>query len=166
MAVELSTLVATLRREVSPPGTDLYPDALDAEFIGHLADAFWEARLSGIEVLDDYEVNASNQIVPTDATTDDLTRDLQQLLVLFAGYRIVLSSFQNIKSAFRAQAGPVSYETARSAQLLRDVLKALERKIGIILTRLSDLGTADTDYFDAVIARETSMVYGDTWWVR
>jgi len=36
MAIDLGDLVESLQREVSPPGTNLFPDAVDDEYFGHL----------------------------------------------------------------------------------------------------------------------------------
>ena len=57
MAVNLETLVDALRREVSPPGSDLFPDAIEDNYLGSLTDAFWEVRLYGL--LAGFEENAA-----------------------------------------------------------------------------------------------------------
>lgn len=164
MAVDVGDLVESLQREVSPPGTPLYPLATDDEWFGHLQDAFWEARLHGM--LEAYTMDDNGQITPFDAGADDIPRDLQQLIVLYAGFRIVLTSYQNVKSAFRAKAGPVEFETQQQGQLLKAVLDAIRSRINIVISRLSDVGESNATVFDAVIERSYSIAAGDTWFVK
>jgi hypothetical protein len=161
MAVDLGDLVESLQREISPPGTNLYPDATEDEYVGRLADAFWEARLHGL--FSGY-TEADGSVTPDSGTTE-FPRDYQQLVVLYAGYRVVLSSYQNLNSVFRAQAGPVEYETQKSAQVLRGVLDALRERIKIALGRLSDIGDSSVAIFDAVIERDYALATGTSWWV-
>lgn len=162
MAIDLGELVESLRREISPPGTDLYPDAEEDELVGHLQDAFWEARLHGLFV--DY-TESDAEVTPLSGTTE-FGRELQQAVVLYAGYRILLTSLQNVNASFSAQAGPVKYETSKSAQTLRDVLAAVKDRIKLVLSNLSTYGGSNTTVLDAVIERSFSQAYGDTWFVR
>lgn len=162
MAVDLSDLVPSLEREIQPPGTDLYPNVADAVWVGHLSDAFWEGRLHGLFA---GYAESDGLVSPTSGTTD-MSRDLQQLVVLYAGYRITLASYVNLNSSFRAVAGPVEYETQKSAQVLRAVLDALKERIGIALGRLSDLGGSSVAVFDSVVERSYSLAVGATTWVR
>ena len=162
MAVDLGDLVESLQREVSPPGTNLFPNATDDDWLGHLRDAFWEARLHGL--LAGYTED-EGEITPLSGDTD-LTRDMQQLIVLYAGFRITLTQFQNINSGFRAKAGPVEFETAKSAQTLKGVLDAIKARIGLVLENLSAYGGSNTSVLDAVIERTYSQSVGDVWWVK
>jgi hypothetical protein len=150
MAVDLGELVDSLRREISPPGTDLYPDAEEDELVGHLQDAFWEARLHGLFV--GYQ-EADGLVTPISGTTE-FPRQLQQAVVLYAGYRILLASLQNVSTSFSAAAG------------LRDVLAAVRDRIKLVLTNLSSYGGSDTTVLDAVIERSFAQAYGDTWFVK
>ncbi len=86
MAADITQLIPSLRRELSPPGTNLYPNANSGEYLGYLQDAFWEARLRGL--LSGYTLDDDDDtlIVPQSGTTD-LGRELQQLLVVFASTR-------------------------------------------------------------------------------
>jgi hypothetical protein len=186
MAVDLADLVEPLKREVSPPGSDSFPDATDDNWIGSLTDAFWEVRLYGM--LGGFEENAAARggppsfteglVTPTGAfegyddptgyaPDQDLSRDLQQLIVLWAGYKVVLARFGWIQSVFRAQAGPVQYETQQAATVLKSLLDALKARIDDILIHLStwnkDPGVA---VIDSVIERSYAQAVGETWWVR
>lgn len=162
MAVDVFDLVESLKREVNPPGDNLFPNATDDEYAGHLSDAFWEARLDGM--LEGY-TETDGSITPVSGSTD-LTRDLQQLVVLYAGIRIVRNHLRSIKTVFRTKAGPVEFETQQAATLLREVMLELKEKKKLVLTRLSDVGSVPSYYIDAVIARDESVGMGDTWWIN
>lgn len=160
MAVDLGDLIESLRREVSPPGEDLFPDATDDDYFGNLQDSFWDARLDGL--LEGY-TESDGLVVPTSGTTE-LTRDLQQLVVLYAGVRIVRNHLRALNTLFRSKAGPVEFETQKSAQVLKAILDELHARRNLVLTRLSDVGSVDSYYIDALIARDESLGYGDTYW--
>lgn len=163
MSVDLQDLVPSLKREANPPGTDLYPAVTDDQWLGYLTDAFWEARLNGMLA----GFTEDGGLVTPLSGTVDMTRDLQQLVVLFAGYRIVLTSFQNINSLYRAKAGPVEYEVQKSAQTLKGLLDAFKARLDFLLTNLSTLaGQTNASMFDAVIESTYSIALHDSWFVR
>lgn len=184
MAVNLFDLVDPLKREVQPPGADLFPDATDDAWGGALTDAFWEVRLFGF--LAGYEENAAARggpaafgegiVTPTgiiDETYDDpfgfapgqdLDRELQQLVVLWAAWKVVLNRMGSLNTTFRTKAGPVEYETQNAASVLKAVLDALKGRIDFVLSELPQRSSAVI--FDAVVERSYSMAVGDTWWVR
>lgn len=159
MAVDISELIEPLKREMSPPGTDLFADATDDDWLGQLQDSFWEAKLYGFfEGYSEFEGFVS----PDDAADDDLSRTQQQLIVLFAGSRCLRNELKNMNTKFRAAAGSVEFETENSATLLRDILKDLRSKIDLILATMSDLNyTTTTTYIDSLYGRELSLGYGD-----
>lgn len=161
MAVDLFDLVETLKREVNPPGYNLFPAATDDTWAGYLEDAFWNARLAGM--LSDYTA-ADGQVVPLSGTTD-ITRDLQSLIVLFAAISIVTAELRRINTAFKAKAGPVEFEVENSATVLKEVLAELKSRRNFVLARLSDVGVTTDAYIDAVIGRTEALGYGDTWFV-
>lgn len=168
MAVDITELIPSLQRELSPPGTNLYPNATGGTFLGYLQDAFWEARLQGL--LKGYTLNPADdtQIIPISGTTD-LDRALQQLIVLFAGYRVTLTQFQNINSGFRAKAGAVEFEQQKSATTLKGVLDALRERMKLILDNLPpEAGVAPTYAyaFEGYIERTYGIAFGDSWFVR
>lgn len=173
MAVDLGDLVESLQREVNPPGSDLFPNATEDDYLGNLQDAFWEARLDGM--LAGYEerdaiVSSGFELVGDDYVAldenDDLTRDLQQLVVLYAGVRIVRNHLRAVNTVFRSKAGPVEFETQQSATLLKAILDELKSKRNLVLQRLSDLGSAESFYIDAVLERERSVDYSNTYFWR
>jgi hypothetical protein len=183
MAVNLFDLVDPLRREVNPPGSDLFPDATEDDWGGSLSDAFWEVRLYGF--LAGFEENAAARggpeefstgiVTPTgvDSTYDDpsgfsaaedLGREMQQLIVLWAAWKVVLNRMGSMNTTFRAKAGPVEYETQNAATVLKAVLDALKGRIDLVLTTVPQ--RAGVVVFDAMIERSYSMAVGETWWVN
>lgn len=162
MAVDLLDLIPALKVAVNPPGSDLFSTTTNEEWVLRLENAFWNARLDGL--FSNYRAE-SGAIEPVSGTTD-ITRDALQLVILYAGLDVVLSELRNAQSAFKAVAGPVSYETQRSAQLLREVLMTIRARINQIIYNLSTLGVADSYAIDAVIARTESIGAGDSWWVK
>lgn len=151
MAVDLSEYVESLRREVTPPGSDLFVSVADDVFTGYLADAFWEARLDGF--LAKWEADLDGIVTPLDVTGDDLPRELIGLVILYAGIKILRNRIMNLNTAFRAQAGPVNYEVENSANLLTELLKQLKDRKDQILESVKNAPTP-TYYFDAYSARQ------------
>lgn len=185
MAVDLQNLVDALKGEVNPPGTDLFPDATDDNFLMNLTNAFWEVRLYGF--LAGFEENAAARggpsvftegIItpigvaadyddPTGHATTDLGRDLQQLVILWAGWKVVLARMGTINSAFRAKAGPVEFEVEQAASVLKTILDTLRSRIDFVLTHLSIYGVnSSVAVFDGIIDRSYSQALGETWWVK
>lgn len=166
MAVDLGDLVEAFTAQVNPPGTDLYPNAVEDDWIQRLANAFWMARLEGVTALSSYTVNEDFQVEPLTVGDDDIDGELQQLIVLYGAFMVTVTALQNARAKFRAQAGPVEFETQQAATQLRDVLSTIKERLNLILRRLGDLGTTDTAVLDAVIERNWSQAVGDSWWVR
>lgn len=161
MAVDLSDLVPRLRAEVNPPGTDLFPDATDNDFLLHMQSGFWEAYLDGI--ITDYEVNDDGIVTPSTGSTE-FPLEYQQLVIIYAGMKIVRNMLLNLPTKFRASAGSVEYERQQSANTLREILKDMQNRKNILLERLSDLGTGATYYIDGVASRNDAFAYGDVTW--
>lgn len=164
MAVDLYDLIDPLKRDVNPPGIDLFPGSTDDDWAGRLADAFWDAHIH-TELFDSYRANDDFAVEPITVGGDDLSRELQQLVVAYAAYRVIRTLLLNIKTSFRAQAGPVEFETQQSAQLLRDLLRDRQDDMKRIVDLISSQDVTPVYYFDAVIARDTSLRDGDTWWL-
>lgn len=162
MAVDLEELVPELQIEVNPPGQDNFPDATGDEWLNNLRNAFWEARLYGFWS----GFSEADGLISEDANGDDLGRDQQQLIVLFAAARIIRNVLQNTNTMFRAQAGPVEFETQNSAQLLRDILKDIRSRVDLALAALGTLNDSTVTYIDSLTAREDSIGDGNTFWVR
>ncbi len=164
MPVDLADLVEPLQREVSQPGAELttFPNADDSSWIGYLSDSFWEIRLDSLFS----GFGEEDGVVSPTATGDpDLTRDMQQLIVLYAGIRIIRNQLLAINTVFRAKAGPVEYETQKSAQILKAILDELKLRRNFVLIRLADVGSEDVYYIDAILERDDSLSFGGSiWW--
>lgn len=149
----LTDLIAPLRREVSPPGDDLFPNASDEDFLGYLLDGFWEARLDGF--LGAYEVNNTTYVV-----TPDMPDFYKYLVVLWAGVRITRTRLSNLRTSQKSVAGPVSFEYANSAMVLSAVLREIMDK----KKRLIDLSYHITDV--AIIDGYMQRDYNDVFLLR
>lgn len=158
--VDLSDFVESLRREVTPPGSDLFSDVNDVTFTGYLADAFWEARLDGF--LSAWIADEDGFVTPMETSGEDIPRELVGLVILYAGIKILRNRLMNLNTSFRAQAGPVNYEVENSANLLTELLKQLKASKDRILEQV-DLAPTPTFYFDAYTARSNSAAayYGE-----
>lgn len=121
MAVDLSEYIPTLKRQVIPPGSTLFSGVSNAQWLGYLSDAFWEARLDGFMV--GYEED-SGEIAPTDGGSD-LDLKYVALVALYAGITILRTQILNTKTQFRAKAGSVEFEQQNSATMLAEMLKQL-----------------------------------------
>lgn len=163
MAVDIGDLIDAIQAEVNPPGENLFPNATDDDWFNSLVSGFWGARMDGL--LSNYTINAQDQIVPIAGTTD-ISRDLQQIIVLYASMTIIVNQLRAMNTTFRAVAGPVQFETQKSAQVLRGILDDIKARRGLILTRLSDIGAIDSYYIDALIERENSVNFGETYFLR
>ena len=183
MAVNLSDFTQSFLYEINPPGVNNYPTMTQQEMINRLIDAFWELRLSGLDFLSGWDCSIDGVITPnghagsfpgfvipsdwfTDDGTPDLGREVITAIVLFAGYRVALTAAQNLATAVRSVAGPVSFEVEKSANLQMQILKAIVGKIDIVLTRLSDLGTTSVMVLDQVMEKTDALSQNFDFWPR
>ncbi len=131
MTTNLADMVESFRREVAIPGTfdAVYPDTSEAQILGALADAFAEVRLDGFlgdQVLDlnTYDVEPGLDVA------------LQALVVIYAGMRLIRAEIRAANTVTRYKAGPVEYETQKSATGLVQMLKELTERKGELLRAL------------------------------
>lgn len=150
MAVELFDYVESLKREIEPPGTDLFTGVTDTEWVGYLSDAFWEARLDGF--LEGYLVSEDDAIVPTETGAADLDRRWMALVLLYAGVKVLRNRILNMSVAFRAKAGPVEFEQENSATMLAEMLRQLKAAKDRIIEDL-DNTPSDVMVLDAFSTR-------------
>jgi len=155
MSIDLADLVDNLKREVNPPGVVVFADATDADYEGYVTDSFWEMTLRGY--ISGY--TAVDTVVSPDSGTTDLSRSMQQLIVINAAMVILRIHLVNIDTSFRAVAGSVEYETQKSANSIRSALTSLETRYNSIIDGLpSDNEGHPTYYSDAFYLRD---YYGD-----
>lgn len=160
--MDLNDLIENLERETTPPGGDLYPTATDDQLVGFLQDGFWEARLDGL--LEGWTEN-EQEVTPVSPNTEEIPRELQQIIVMYGGVKLLRTALLNTNTLFHAVAGPVEFETQTSAMVLSQLLRELQDRRERLLRRLSDAGLLNTVYIDGVFAREASIGYGYTYWV-
>lgn len=163
MAVDLFDLVEPLKRSISSPGVDSFPGATDDVFAGYLSDAFWEIRM--LDMLTEW-TEGDGSVTPINPATGDIPRQLQQLIVLYAGITIVTNELKNLETLFRAKAGPAEFETQKSGALLRDILAELQRRRAVVEAHLFELGVVTDAYIDSVAERDYAQTYGYSYWVR
>lgn len=164
MTVDISDLIVSLQREVNPPGTDLFPNATDDDWLGQLLDSFWEAKLFGFFTT--FTADLDGLISPNTTGDDDMARSDQALIILFAGARVIRNELKNTSTGFRAVAGPVEFETQNSAQLLRDILKDIRSKVDLALAALGTINSTTATYIDSLVGREDSLYYRETFFQR
>lgn len=166
MSVDLSDYIVALQTEVSAPGVDDFPDGTDDDFLNTLMNAFWSARLDGL--LEAFTCDENGIITPINVQTPplpDIGRDMIQLVILYGSFAILRNVLRGLRTMFSATAGPVKFEYQQSANLLTEIIKEMIERRNVILTRLSDLGSAPVFVIDAIMARDNSLRYGDITWV-
>lgn len=155
MAVELIDFVESLKREVQPPGADLFTGVADGTWVQYLADAFWEARLDGFlegYTTDEGATSADTAIVPVALDGADLDRRGLALVVLYAGVKVLRNRILNMNTSFRAKAGPVEFEQQNSATMLVEMLRQLKATKDRIVEGL-DSALTDVMVLDAYSTR-------------
>ena len=152
MSVDLSDYVDSLKREVSPPGSDVFAGVGDDVFAGYLADAFWEVRLDGF--VEPYSADPDGIVTPLSDSGPDIGREDIALVILYAGIKIIRNRLLSTQTRLTAKAGPVEFTTENSANLLTEMLKELSN----IKNRLLYLKTYNQDVtvLDAFSARSVS----------
>lgn len=165
MAVELAGLVGAVQAASSPPGENLYPNATADHWVMVLSNAFWEAFLEGWFA--GYRVTEDAQIVATTAS-EDLPRDQQQVIVLFAALSAVRAKLLGLPTARRYKAGPVEAETDFAPSVLVALLKSLEDQLKRVVESFgaSAPGSQAVRYFDNVLARNAEVIGAYDYWVR
>jgi hypothetical protein len=161
-SIDLEDLVPDIKTEVNYPGSDAFPNSSDVEWKSHLRSGFWDAVMDGTII--GYE--ESDGIVTPKSGDTALDREFQQLIIFYAGMRIIRNQLLQMKTMSKYKAGPVEYEVQQSAQVLKGVLDMLTERRNIILTRLSDIGSSKTTYIDMVISRDIALNDQLTYWMR
>lgn len=163
-AIDLNELVPFLIAQVSPPGQPLYTGVSEDDWLTYLLNGFYSAKLEGL--LKGWDADEEGLVRPEDRGSSTLSREQQQIAVVFAAIDIVRNELRQLKTTFRAKAGPVEYETQQHATVLRGILDQLTAQKEVILERLSDLGfVGSTFYIDGYMARDRSINEGLTAWV-
>ena len=163
MATPVSSMIPMLKRELNTPGAEQLPDLGGGDYLGYLADGFWDARL--YTMLTDYTlVDGQDLGTPQPAGTDyitdqatkeeDLPEQFQMLVVIVAGTRMLRNRILTLAINYKATAGPVDYEQQASATTLRAILAGLERRLDELkLMYTDDFQPGAMVYFDGVLQR-------------
>jgi hypothetical protein len=137
----LALLVGSLKREVAVPGTfdTLFPDTADTDLAGTLLDAFWTARIDGWFPLVDVDSSG--------LTTPDMSRDAQQLVVLYAAYTVIRTQLGNLASRRTYKVGNIEVTTEHAATVLKQQLDGARKRIeDILLYARTGSGTKVTTF--------------------
>jgi len=152
MAVELRDYVESLKREIEPPGADLYPSVTETEWVGYLSDAFWEVRLDGfLPAFQTQDEGPDIEVVPVDPSGADITQRDMALVILYAGVKVLRNKILNMTTGLRAKAGPVEFEQEISANMLSEMLRQLKATKDRIIEDLDD--QTSVLYLDAYSTR-------------
>lgn len=151
-AVYLTDLIPSLEAALSVPGTtSQYSSATEDEWVGKLKNAFWLATLD--QVISGYTCDDDGVIAEVDGD-GTLSGEMQYLIVLYACMDVVRNKLLQLKTVFRAKAGPVEYETQQSAQVLKALLDQYMTQRDRILETLAAANHLSTFYIDAVRSRD------------
>jgi hypothetical protein len=163
-SVDITELIPSLEAALTIPGqTSPYSSATESEWTLKLTNAFWRAVLDGI--ITGFVIDEDGIIAP-ESGTETLSRSYQQIVVIYAAMNIVQNTLLQLKTTFRAKAGPVEYETQQASQVLTTLLKTYENEKNLILSRLSDVGSSDESYYyDMPWERRDSQHSGLAYWV-
>lgn len=141
-------LIASYQREVAPLGQfdTLFPGVSADAITGALADGFGRAQLEGFfqeHSMADYTV------------TPDLSASELSLVVLYAGINHLRTQIANTENRALYEAGPVKYETERTASTLNALLRDAQDRANAVRAALaaSQMATPITTV-DAYAARQ------------
>ncbi len=168
MATSTADIYPSLSREVNVPGFELFPDLTIADGLGYIADGFWEARLEGM--LAAYTIKDGTALTPpqaagdfiTNDAEDDFPDDLQMLVVILAGMRLLRRRIFGLAQRLSVKSGPVEYEAESSATVIRAVLDGLTDRLDQLKVAYSTNLTATSAFFylDGVAQRNYSLLNG------
>lgn len=117
---DLGELVEPLKRELAVPGefATLFPNTNDDDLAAVLADGFSQAQLDGY-------FGKLQLDLATNVVDPELSLAGGALVVLYGASQVIRAQLRAMNVNARYKAGPVEYETNKSAVLLREELKYL-----------------------------------------
>ncbi len=166
MATPLPDMIPMLQRELNAPGTEQYPDFGGGDYLGYIADGFWDVRLA--TMLTDYTILDGLDLgtpvaTGTDYITDQATKEndlpvqFQMMVVIFAGARLLRNKILTLAVNYKASAASVEYEQQASATTLRAILASLQRRMDELKTVYSDdFSPGQMTYIDGPLQRAQS----------
>lgn len=155
MSVALTSLVPYLRSAARQATTG----ASDSTLTASLGNAFWTAHIEGFTALHAYR-EVDGIIEPVVSGASDISRDVLQVVVVWAATNEVSNALLELDAVFRVKAGNVEYETQKQATVLKGVLDLLVAQRNQILTRLADSGKTDVAIIDAAALDARNLLSG------
>lgn len=161
MGVALVDFAPQLVVELSVPGEDPFPDAIDDDYDAFLRGGFWDARRAGL--LGNF--TEEDGVVTPRTGDEDINRDEIQLIIFLTAIKIVRNQLRKLKTQLDVKAGSTSYSYQQSSLVLRELLKDLLSERDKVIDQLSTTyGTGVTgDYFDAAALRGRFWRPADVW---
>ena len=170
MATPLPDLIPMMNRELNAPGTEQYPTMGAGDYLGYLADGFWDARLytmlTQYTLVDGADLGTpqptgTDYITDQSSKEDDLPTEFHMLVVVLAGARLLRNKILTLAVNYKATAGPVDYEQQASATTLRAILASLQRRVDELKLMYTDEFTPGAFvYMDGVLQRASSELNG------
>lgn len=154
MAVDLSDYTDALKREINPPGVDLFSSMTPAQLTAYLSDAFWEASLDGF--INSWTCDEDGLVTPLATGGPEFSREGVSLVILYAGIRMLRNKILNTNTQFSAKAGPVEFQQQNSATMLVEMLKQLSATKTRLLTQIVNEEALDV----SIDAYSTRSYYG------
>lgn len=135
----LATLVSGLKRQVAVPGefATSFPNTLDVDLIGSLADAFAQAQMDGFFGSQLYDSN-------TNAVTPDLSPGGSAIIALYAAESVLSAKLRNVPTKTVYKAGNVEYAVDLSANVMALELKNMRNRREQLLTQALRMLRAST----------------------
>ncbi len=166
MPTPLTDMIPMLNRELNAPGTEQYPDFGGGDYLGYIADGFWDVRLATMltdyTILDGLDLGTPVE-TGTDYITDQATKEndlpiqFQMMVVIFAGARLLRNKILTLAVNYKASATSVEYEQQASATTLRAILASLQRRMDELKIIYSDdFSPGQMNYMDGPLQRAQS----------
>lgn len=163
-SIDLEDLIPDLVVELQTPGATTYDGVSNAEWLIRLRNAFWEAHNYGF--MAGWTKNEGFVSPLSSSSTSTMTRDQQHLIILHAAMTVIRSELRQLSTRASYEAGPVKYETERSANVLKGILDDMSNRLSYLIQRLADDGIAtDIHYIDAYMTRQVAINTDIATWV-
>lgn len=157
--MEIELLVPNLKNSLNAPGEAFF-QASDSEWVGALSNAFWWGRMKGF--FTDWRTDTDGEnIVPVVDGGEEIPMELAQIVVAIASLNALEAKLLSVETKTVAKAGPIEYETGRSAQVLTELLKQKRREFDELKAEL--VGSRFAIYggiIDMVLSREGAYMSG------
>jgi hypothetical protein len=150
---DLKLLTPSLQREVAVPGTfdTFFPSTTSLDLQGAIQDAFWTAILDGW--FPGVTIDANG------LSTPDMSRDGQQLVVIYAAKTMIENLLTSQATTTRYKAGSVEFESQQSASVLKARLDGLAARVKDLITRVSQGSSTPVFSYDGYGLRATAFYY-------